>query len=223
MWIALATAAAAAAAVLLATAAAEAFTPPPGARPLTHGSNNDFAVTWYSFQDNTPTNSANSSSGRKLVPYVSVAVPFRLLRKHGGPLDYGDKLFVSFLQGRRMPNGKAHTGWVQVDDFCGDSGNDSYCFKTVKGRKVPNVDVWVGDLHASGYDTTSAKCDGPAGSGVSPTKVYSGTPPAGQWVADYGGRSIGPEKCGDVEAARRAHGKCYFYEAPRDTVRWCPK
>jgi hypothetical protein len=90
-----------------------------------------YVITWYSFQDNTPVNSAQSSWGRKLIPYISVAVPFHLLKDFGGTFNYGDKLYLEFLAGRTMPNGMKHTGWVEIDDFCGDNSDDSYCYQSV--------------------------------------------------------------------------------------------
>lgn len=186
---------------------------------------NVYALTWYSFQDNTPTNSANSSSGRTLVPYVSVAPPFRMLKKFGGPLEYGDWLFCDFLQGRKMPNG-VHTGYVRVDDFCGDNNDDSYCFYKVPGEsnKVPGLDIYIGDITTSGYSTTG-KCDGPAGDGVTKVQVYRANSPiqANLRSDGYGTRAKGTGRCGDWQSAKREHGNCHFYKAPSSSVKWCPK
>lgn len=176
-----------------------------------------YVMTWYSFQDNTPVNSSESASGRELHPYVSVAVPFRLLKDFGGKLDYGDKIYVAFLHGRKMPNGKRHTGWVQIDDFCGDSGDDSYCFQTVGGRKYPNVDLYIGDFSRSGM---TASCDGPAGSGQELTKISSGKPTASSWVDDYGGAALGTGACGDVKSAK-AQQSCWDYTPPASSASAC--
>lgn len=179
-----------------------------------------FVLTWYSFQDNTPVNSAHSSSGRPLVPYVSVAVPFRLLSAFGGKLDYGDRLHVEFLVGRMMANGKRHTGWVQIDDFCGDEGDDAYCFQELDGKKYPNVDLYVGDFTQSGIDPKT--CSGPAGGGAELTNVFALRGP-GAIDADYGGRAIGTDKCGDLATAKLQQGSCWSYTPPADSSGQCPK
>jgi hypothetical protein len=188
------------------------------AGPTTKTALGKYVMTWYSFQDNTPVNSALSASGRKLYPYVSVAVPFRLLKAFGGKLDYGDKLYVEFLDGRTMPNGTKHSGWVEIDDFCGDSGDDSYCFQTVGGAKYPNVDLYIGDYSKSGMSTTT--CSGPAGSGQELTNVSTGTPGAA-WSASYGGGALGPGKCGDLTSAKAAHGSCWDYTPPASSASEC--
>lgn len=176
----------------------------------------DFVMTWYTFQDNTPCNSSASASGRRLIPYVSAAVPFRLLKSKGGTLEYGDQLFLSFLKGRRMPNGKLHTGWVQIDDFCGDGGDDSYCYQLVDGKKYPNVDLYLGDWTQSGMG-----CDGgPAGGGQERTEVFLGPAPAGQLVTDYGGAEKGKGKCGDCNAAKAEQPKCQWHYTPSREGWW---
>lgn len=151
---------------------------------------------------------------------MSVAVPFRLLKKHGGQLDYGDKLFVKFLVGRSMPNGRKHTGWVQIDDFCGDNGDDAYCFQTMRGKKYPNVDLYLGDWLKSGM-----KCGpgDPAGSGQELTDVHVGSP-GSAWVDNYGGAEKGSGKCGDCAEAKRQQGsKCWAYTPPASSAKWCSK
>lgn len=177
-----------------------------------------YVLTWYSFQDNTPVNSALSASGRKLVPYVSVAVPFRLLKPFGGKASYGDRLYVAFLDGRTMPNGHKHTGWVQIDDYCGDSGDDSYCFQTVSGAKYPNVDLYLGDFTKSGMDPKA--CSGPAGNGQQLTDVATGDP-AGAWSADYGGKALGSGKCGDLSTAKPQQSGCWDYTPPASSASDC--
>src|SRR5262249_35425990 len=142
---------------------------PSGKQPL-----GQFVMTWYSFQDNTPVNSAQTSSGRDLIPYVSIAVPFTLLKKFGGGLDFGDVLYIAFLDGRQMPNGTKHTGWVEIDDFCGDNDDDSYCFQKVGGKKYPNTDLYIGDFTQSGMKGDGKNCDGPAGAGQELTDVFTG-------------------------------------------------
>ncbi len=177
-----------------------------------------YVVTWYSFQDNTPVNSSLSASGRELHPYVSVAVPFRLLKAFGGALDYGDKLYVEFLAGRKMPNGMVHSGWVEIDDFCGDSGDDSYCFQSVGGTKYPNTDLYIGDFTKSGMDPTA--CTGPAGSGQELTTVYTGD--AGSaWIADYGGAALGSGTCGDEPTAQSQQSGCWDYTPPASSASDC--
>lgn len=176
----------------------------------------DFVMTWYTFQDNTPCNSTATASQRPLIPYVSVAVPFRFLKEKGGDLNYGDKLFVSFLQNRTMPNGKKHTGWVQIDDFCGDGGNDSYCYQKVNGKKYPNVDLYIGDYTKSGLN---CKNDGPAGDGQELTKVSVGTPSADQWITDYGGAARGKGNCGDCSSAKQEQ-KCQWHYTPSREGWW---
>lgn len=174
----------------------------------------DFVLTWYTFQDNTPCNSMATASTRPLIPYVSVALPFRFLKSKGGSLDYGDQLFIKFLQGRTMPNGTKHTGWVQIDDFCGDGGNDSYCYQTVGGQKYPNVDLYIGDYNKSGMNCAST---GPAGDGQELTEVFRGT--SGGLVTNYGGVAKGPGKCGDCKAAK-AEQSCAWHYTPSYEKWW---
>jgi hypothetical protein len=175
-----------------------------------------FVLTWYSFQDNTPCNSSASSSGRRLIPFVSAAVPFRFLKSHGGPLQYGDQIHVKFLEGRKMPNGKTHTGWLQVDDFCGDGGDDDYCFQRVHGQRYPNVDLYIGD-----YTSSNMTCNGgPAGSGQERTVVSTGPAPAGRMIRDYGGNEKGPGACGDCEAAKRGKPACAWSYTPQYETWW---
>ncbi|GAC1353048.1 MAG: hypothetical protein NVS3B20_19340 [Polyangiales bacterium] len=192
-------------------------TPSPTALPTTTSALGQYAVTWYSFQDNTPVNSALSSSGRVLAPYLSVAVPFRLLAPFGGTLNYGDQLYVQFLAGRTMPNGMKHSGWVQIDDFCGDSGDDSYCFQNIGGTSYPNVDLYIGDFTKSGMAST---CSGPAGSGQDRTTVFTGS--AGSaWIGNYGGRALGTGTCGDLTSAKLQQGSCWDYTPPASSVSQC--
>jgi hypothetical protein len=180
--------------------------PPAGTKKIAQ-----HVITFYSFQDNTPVNSLFTASGRTLKQYSSVAVPFRELAssKKGGTLTYGDKLWLSFLAGRTMPNGTKHTGWVQVDDFCGDGGDDSYCFQQIdgKGPMYPNADLYIGDFSKSGFMPTPptpaapmGDCTGPSGSGLDLTDVYTGTPAT--FETNYGGALLGTGKCGDRQAAR---------------------
>jgi hypothetical protein len=177
----------------------------------------DYVLTWYSFQDNTPCNSTATASGRPLVPFVSVAVPFRLLRSKGGTLDYGDQLYVKFLDGRIMPNGVRHTGWVQIDDFCGDGGNDSYCFQSVGGKSYPNVDLYVGD-----YTQAKIPCggSGPAGRGQELTEVFVGPAPAGRLLTGYGGAATGRGRCGDCAGAKAEKGGCNWHYTPKYEPWW---
>jgi hypothetical protein len=179
----------------------------------------EYVMTWYTFQDNTPSNSAMSASGRPLLPYLSVALPFRMLVPFGGSLDYGDRLYVEFLAGRTMPNGAVHTGWVEIDDFCGDNEDDSYCYQNVGGQSYPNVDLWIGDFAVSGLSMDT--CEGPAGSGQELTTVYTGAPSASDWVTDYGGRSVGTSACGDSDAARAEQPNCWYYTPPEESASYC--
>ena len=183
-----------------------------------------FVMTWYSFQDNTPVNSSESASGRELRAYTSVAVPFRLLKDFGGTLNYGDKLYLDYLHGKRMPNGKLHTGWVEIDDFCGDSGDDSYCFQKVGGKSYPNTDLYIGDFSKSGMAPSGGDCSGPAGSGQELTNVSLGNP-GSQFELDYGGVSLGSGKCGDYTSAESQQGGlkggCWDYTPPKSSVSYC--
>lgn len=190
---------------------------PPGAPERFDNKNKklgDFVMTWYTFQDNTPCNSTATASDRPLIPFVSVAVPFRLLKSKGGSLNYGDQLFLEFLEGRAMPNGSKHTGWVQVDDFCGDGGDDSYCYQTVGKKKYPNVDLYIGDYAMSGMNCSET---GPAGNGQEVTGVFTGKSDA--MVLDYGGAAKGPGKCGDCKGARKEQ-KCAWYYTPTYEKWW---
>jgi hypothetical protein len=177
-----------------------------------------YVITWYSFQDNTPVNSALSASGRKLVPYISVAVPFRLLKDFGGKLNYGDQLYLEFLAGRTMPDGTKHSGWVEIDDFCGDSGDDSYCFQTVGGKSYPNTDLYIGDFTKSAMDPKA--CTGPAGDGQQLTNVYTGSAGAA-WIGNYGGAALGSGKCGDINTAKPQQAGCWDYTPPASSSSDC--
>ena len=181
-------------------------------------------ISWYSFQDNTPVNSAQSASGRKLIPYISVAVPFSLLADFGGSFHYGDKIYLEFLEGRTMPNGVKHTGWVEIDDFCGDNSDDSYCYQSVGGQTYPNTDLYIGDFTKSGMQATSGNCGGPAGSGQELTNASSGDP-GSEWVGDYGGAALGSGKCGEYATAESQQGGtsggCWDYTPPMNTVQYC--
>jgi hypothetical protein len=189
--------------------------PPAGATKISK-----HVLTWYTFQDNTPVNSLFSGSGRSLKPFVSVAVPRRELKANGGTLSYGDKLYVAFLDGQPMPNGTKHTGWVQVDDFCGDAGDDAYCYQKIDAGTFPNVDLYLGDFTKTGMKAAATgDCSGPAGSGQELTDVYTGN--AGTaFKSDYGGAALGTGKCGDKAAARLeqkgvntpGEGGCWGYD-----------
>lgn len=172
-----------------------------------------YILTFYSFQDNTPVNSMFSASGHLLTPFVSVAVPFTQLKDCGGEkppagktcgtLNYGDKLFVDFLKGRKMPNGMLHTGWVLVDDYCGDGHDDTYCYEKGDDKKThPIVDIYIGDFSKSGMmPMGNDECTGPIGNGSETVNVSIGNPGA-LFLNDYGGAALGTGKCGDRQAAR---------------------
>ena len=75
-----------------------------------------------------------------------------MLKKWGGPLNYGDWVYADWMDGRTMPNGQKHTGMLSVDDFCGDNGNDTYCFyKDSGGTKRPAIDIFIGDIPISDW------------------------------------------------------------------------
>jgi hypothetical protein len=187
----------------------------------------DAVVTAYSFQDNSACNSVMTASGRTLVPYVSVALPRRFLQETGGgPFALGDTIFVSFLEGRTMPSGRAHTGWVRIDTFCGDHGDDAYCFQHGK----PNVDVFIGDWPASGMTCLAddlgafgtGSFAGPAGSGQEDTVVYFGPAPPGALAIDYGGRAMGAGPCGDCAFGRTVQPPaCWHYDPGTTNVEYC--
>jgi hypothetical protein len=119
-----------------------------------------------------------------------------------------------------MPNGLKHTGWVQIDDFCGDSGDDSYCFQDVGGTKYPNTDLYIGDFTQSGMSAGADGCSGPAGDGQVLTEVSTGSPGAA-WVGSYGGAALGSGKCGDYATAEAQQSGCWDYTPPADTVSAC--
>ncbi len=179
---------------------------PPGNTAL-----GQYLLTWYSFQDNTPVNSLFSASGHLLIPFVSVAVPFTQLvncagektTKPCGTIKYGDKLYVPFLKDRVMPNGMKHTGWVVVDDYCGDGHQDDYCYPLfTDGKHYPIVDIYLGDFSKTGMKPVNGECNGPVGNGEELFDLSAGTPPSGAFVNNYGGTALGTGKCGDRQAAR---------------------
>jgi hypothetical protein len=176
----------------------------------------DAVVTLYTFQDNSACNSTMTASGRALIPYVSVALPFRYVLPYGqGPFHLGDKIYVEFLDGRTMPNGTQHTGWVQIDDFCGDNGDDSYCFQYGN----PNVDLYIGDFAQSGM---SCPFSGPGGDGQEDTEVFFGPAPAGQFLTSYGGAAMGEGECGDCDFGKTVQPPACWHYDPGDTnVEYC--
>jgi hypothetical protein len=89
---------------------------------------------------------------------------------------------------------------VQVDDYCGDNSDDSYCFQDVGGKSYPNTDIYIGDFTKSGMALKDGDCTGPAGTGQDITKVYTGKPAT--FVSDYGGAALGSGKCDDKKTAR---------------------
>ena len=179
----------------------------------------DFVITQYSNQSNTPCNSIQSASGRKMIPFVSVAIPFRFTVKNGGPLNYGDWIFADKIQGRVMPNGRKHTGWLRLDDFCGDGGEDGYCFQNIGGKSYPNVDVFIGNIFDAGLKNGST----PIGSGQELMKIYTGNP-GDEAVTEYGGSDNLSGKCGDcqhsVNAYKSTGSKLYYVPEPW-TAKYC--
>ncbi len=184
-------------------------------------------VTLYTFQDNSACNSMMTATGLPLVPYVSVALPFRFLTDFGGgPHALGDTVYVAFLDGRMMPDGSQHTGWVRIDDYCGDHGDDSYCLQ----GGLPNVDLYIGDWATSGMacvatdpsDWGSGGFSGPAGDGHEPTTVSFGPAPAGALADGYGGNALGDGDCGDCTAAREVQPPaCWHYDPGTANVQYC--
>ncbi len=184
-------------------------------------------VTIYTFQDNSACNSTMTASGRPLVPYVSVALPFRYLRGYGdGPFALGDAIHVSFLEGRVMPDGEPHSGWVRIDDFCGDGGDDSYCLQ----GGLPNVDLYVGDWAVSGMSCEAANLDrwgtgsfsGPGGNGEASTLVSFGPAPKGQPASSHGGAAMGEGNCGDCDGAQAVQPPaCWHYDPGSENIEYC--
>jgi hypothetical protein len=183
-------------------------------------------VTIYTFQDNSACSSTMTASGRPLVPYVSVALPFRYLADYGGPFSLGDALHVSFLEGRIMPDGSPHSGWVRIDDFCGDGGDDSYCLQ----GGLPNVDLYVGDWAESGMSCEAADLEewgtgafsGPGGDGQEPAVVALGPAPAGEPAEGYGGAAMGEGDCGDCDFARTVQPPaCWHYDPGEENIEYC--
>jgi hypothetical protein len=110
---------------------------------------------------------------------------------------------------------------VQVDDFCGDAGDDTYCYQKIPEGTFPNVDLYIGDFTKTGMKASpDGDCTGPAGSGQDLTDVYSGNAGA-NFHSDYGGARLGTGKCGDKAAARLeqkgvntpGEGGCWGYDA----------
>ena len=184
-------------------------------------------VTLYTFQDNSACNSTMTASGLPLVPYVSVALPFRyLVGLGGGPFSMGETIHVDFLEGRAMPDGGVHSGWVRIDDFCGDGGDDSYCLQ----GGLPNVDLYVGDWAASGMTCQAADPDawgtgwfsGPGGDGAEPAVVSFGPAPQGEPAGGYGGAAMGQGDCGDCAFGRTVQPPaCWHYDPGSENVQYC--
>lgn len=184
-------------------------------------------VTLYTFQDNSACNSTMTASGEPLVPYVSVALPFRYLTDlGGGPFTMGEAIHVAFLEGRAMPDGSLHSGWVRIDDFCGDGGDDSYCLQ----GGLPNVDLYVGDWAESGMSCEAGDLEdwgtggfsGPGGGGQEHTTVSFGPAPDGEPAAGYGGAAMGVGNCGDCEYARTIQPPaCWHYDPGDENIEYC--
>jgi hypothetical protein len=184
-------------------------------------------MTVYTFQDNSACSSIMSASGRPLVPYRSVALPFRYLTGMGdGPFTLGDSIHVDFLEGREMPDGQQHDGWVIVDDFCGDGGDDTYCLQ----HGLPNVDLYVGDWAESGMSCEARDAEswgtgtfaGPGGDGEEAVVVSFGPAPAGSPRASYGGAALGEGNCGDCTFGQTVQpAACWHYDPGEENVEYC--
>jgi hypothetical protein len=184
-------------------------------------------VTLYSFQDNSACNSTMTASGEPLVPYVSVALPFRYLEDHGGgPFRMGESIHVDFLEGRAMPDGSVHSGWARIDDYCGDGGDDSYCLQ----GGLPNVDLYIGDWAASGMACEAQDLQswgsgafvGPAGDGQGACTVSFGPAPEGEPATGYGGAVMGEGRCGDCDFARTIQPPaCWHYDPGEENIEYC--
>ena len=187
----------------------------------------DAVVTFYTFQDNSACNSVMTASERPLVPYVSVAIPFRYLTEHGnGPFSMGETIHVAFLEGRTMPDGRSHSGWVRIDDFCGDGGDDAYCLQ----NGLPNIDLYVGDWATSGMSCEASDLEvwgsgtffGPAGTGQELTQVRFGPAPTGEPATDYGGQALGQGDCGDCAFGQSIQPPaCWHYDPRSENIEYC--
>jgi len=164
-------------------------------------------LTQFTFENNTPCCSMSSAWGKPLIPFVSCSLMFRYLKdKKGGPFKAGDQIFCKALQGKKMPNGKTHSGWLRIATFCGDMGDDEYCAQSKNGKRYPLVDVYVGSFQASG-----SVCDGQGsvtgyvGDGNLMSEIRGGPAPSGDPAATegkrgdapYGGKPFGTCKCND--------------------------
>ncbi len=187
----------------------------------------DVVLTLYTFQDNSACNSMMTATGEPLVPYLSAALPFRYLTDHGGgPFTLGETIHVAFLEGRSMPDGSEHSGWVRIDDFCGDGGDDSYCLQD----GLPNVDLYVGDWAQSGMICEADELDewgtgtfsGPGGDGAEATVVSFGPAPAGEVPEGYGGAAMGEGDCGDCAFGRTIQPPaCWHYDPGDENIEYC--
>ena len=159
-----------------------------GTKPAAGTKLGNVVVTYYSFQSNTPACTNTSASGKLLEAYVSIALPFSYLTdRQGGPYQYGDWFELESLKGKRLPNGKIHTGLVRLDTTCGDLGNYSYCLHQQGSGKYSGVDLYLGDFRTSGMVCDGkGTATGPAGNGLTFTGIkYVGPNPKGA-VTSYG-------------------------------------
>ena len=131
------------------------------------------------------------------MPYLSAALALRHIKKssRAGKMEgsdltraeeeptfsFGDWIKVQFLEGKPMPSGKTHTGWVRVDDYCGDNKDDAYC---VEENKF--LDLYVGCESTKG---------GTGINDMNSSKYYRGTPPAGADKIVYGVMKKNGDKC----------------------------
>jgi hypothetical protein len=162
--------------------------------------------TFYSRDNNTPAGTNTSASGELMIPYVSCALPFSFFtKKSGGPYDYGDWFEIDSLRGKKLPNGKTHTGFLKAVTYCGDFNDYTYCIKDHNGKKYSSIDVYIGPFKTSGQ-----KCDGkgtttgPAGSGLTFTgvKYWGKNPPKDKALTSYGLPETVPGLvCNDVVGA----------------------
>ena len=164
--------------------------------------------TWYSSNDNTPCASAVSSKGKELVPYVSLAIARKFINEGSSndakKVKYGEWVFIPQMKGRMVKN-KPHTGWLRVDDKCGDfdgAGKDpnAHCYID-NAQTAPKVDMFIG-LFSATMTCANGSTTGPGGSGQDPIDVYRGTPTSAEKVTEYGVPWRVPgAKCNDCYAA----------------------
>lgn len=175
------------------------------------------SLSWYSWQNNRPCNTAISSTGKQLVPFRSIAIPKSMERAY--PI--GTQLFIDGLKGKSTAGMETHSGWVEVADFC-QEGASVTCYMNPP-NSIPIVRLYIGDFqkaHATCTGTTSRAPSIAINYGtskawflpMSTTISCKKKPALGEraFNRNYGGAAVGSGGvCGMCTTGKTVLGACY--------------